>query len=45
MANPSSGQVVVVVRNACCGSAFENYVTAREAMPALAPIVDPVYAH
>lgn len=45
MANPSSGQVVVVVRSACCGSGFENYVTAREAMPALAPIVDPVYRH
>ncbi len=45
MANPASGQVVVVVRSACCGSGFENYLTARRAMPALAPIVDPVYSH
>jgi D-alanyl-D-alanine carboxypeptidase len=45
MANPATGQVVVVVRSACCGGAAENYVTAREAMPALAPIVDPVYPH
>ena len=43
MANPSTAQVVVVTRNACCGSAFENYLTAREALPALAPVVDPVY--
>jgi D-alanyl-D-alanine carboxypeptidase len=43
MARPRTGQVVVVVRNACCGSAFENYLIAREAMPALAPVVDPVY--
>ncbi len=43
MANPRSGRVVVVMRNACCGSAFENYLIAREAMPALAPVVDPVY--
>lgn len=43
LARPSSGQVVVVTRNACCGSAFENYLIAREAMPSLAPVVDPVY--
>ena len=43
MSNPRTGQVVVVTRNACCGSAFENYLVAREAMPALAPVVDPVY--
>lgn len=43
MASPRTGRVVVVVRNACCGSAFENYLVAREAMPALAPVVDPVY--
>jgi len=45
MGNPSTGQVVVVVRSACCGSGFENYLTARRAMPALAPVVDPVYGH
>ena len=43
MASPRTGRVVVVVRNACCGSVFENYLLAREAMPALAPVVDPVY--
>lgn len=43
MANPSTAQVVVVTRNACCGSVFENYLTAREALPALAPLIDPVY--
>lgn len=43
MASPRTGRVVVVVRNACCGSPFENYLVAREAMPALAPVVDPVY--
>jgi D-alanyl-D-alanine carboxypeptidase len=43
LANPRRHQVVVVTRNACCGSAFENYLTAREAMPSLAPVVDPVY--
>jgi D-alanyl-D-alanine carboxypeptidase len=43
MASPRTGRVVVVVRNACCGSAFETYLTAREAMPAVAPVVDPVY--
>jgi len=43
MANPSTRQAVVVVRSACCSSAFENYLTARRAVPALAPIVDPVY--
>jgi D-alanyl-D-alanine carboxypeptidase len=43
MASPRTGRVVVVVRSACCGSAFETYLTAREAMPALAPVVDPVY--
>jgi D-alanyl-D-alanine carboxypeptidase len=43
MASPRSGRVVVVVRNACCGSPFETYLTAREAMPALTPVVDPVY--
>jgi CubicO group peptidase (beta-lactamase class C family) len=43
MANPDTAQVVVVTRNACCGSAFENYLTAREALPALAPVVDQVY--
>jgi len=43
MANPRRHQVVVVTRNACCGSAFENYVIARQAMPSLAPVVDPVY--
>lgn len=43
MASPRRRQVVVVARNACCGSAFENYLTAREAMPSLAPVVDPVY--
>jgi D-alanyl-D-alanine carboxypeptidase len=43
LASPRRRQVVVVVRNACCGSAFENYLTAREAMPSLAPLVDPVY--
>jgi CubicO group peptidase (beta-lactamase class C family) len=45
MANPRTHQVVIVTRNACCGSAFENYLTARGVMPALAPIVDPVYRH
>ncbi|HEU4703900.1 MAG TPA: serine hydrolase domain-containing protein [Conexibacter sp.] len=43
LANPRRRQVVVVTRNACCGSAFENYLIAREAMPSLAPVVDPVY--
>jgi D-alanyl-D-alanine carboxypeptidase len=43
MASPRTGRVVVVVRNACCASPFENYLVAREAMPALAPVVDPVY--
>jgi len=43
IASPRTGRVVVVVRNACCGSPFETYLTAREAMPALAPVVDPVY--
>jgi D-alanyl-D-alanine carboxypeptidase len=43
LANPRRHRVVVVTRNACCGSAFENYLTAREAMPSLAPVVDPVY--
>jgi D-alanyl-D-alanine carboxypeptidase len=43
MGNPRTHQVVVVVRNACCGSGFENYLTARAAMPSLAPVVDPVY--
>lgn len=43
MGNPATHQVVVVVRSACCGSGFENYLTARRAMPALAPIVDPLY--
>jgi D-alanyl-D-alanine carboxypeptidase len=43
MASPRTGRVVVVVRNACCGSLFETYLTAREAMPTLAPVVDPVY--
>lgn len=43
MGNPSTHQVVVVVRSACCSSAFENYLTARHAMPSLAPVVDPVY--
>jgi D-alanyl-D-alanine carboxypeptidase len=43
LAKPSTRQVVVVTRNACCGSAFENYLVAREAMPSLGPVVDPVY--
>jgi D-alanyl-D-alanine carboxypeptidase len=43
MASPRTHRVVVVTRNACCASAFENYLIAREAMPALAPVVDPVY--
>lgn len=43
MASSRTGRVVVVVRNACCGSPFENYLVAREVMPALAPVVDPVY--
>lgn len=43
MGNPRTHQVVVVVRSACCSSAFENYLTARHAMPSLAPVVDPVY--
>jgi D-alanyl-D-alanine carboxypeptidase len=43
MGNPRTHQVVIVTRNACCGSAFENYLTARDAMPAVASIVDPVY--
>lgn len=43
MANPRTHQVVIVTRNACCDSAFENYLTARHAMPSLAPLVDPVY--
>lgn len=43
MSSPRTGQVVIVTRNACCGSAFENYLIARGAMPALAPVVDPVY--
>lgn len=43
MANPRTHQVVVVVRSACCGGSFENYLTASRAMPALAPIVQPVY--
>jgi D-alanyl-D-alanine carboxypeptidase len=43
MASPRTGRVVVVVRNACCGSPFETYLTARDVMPALAPVVDPVY--
>jgi len=43
LANPRRHEVVVVTRNACCGSAFENYLIAREAMPSLAPVVDPVY--
>lgn len=43
MANPRTRQVVVVARNACCGSAFETYLTAREVLPAVAPVVDPVY--
>jgi len=43
MSNPATHQVVVVVRSACCGSGFENYLTASRAMPALAPIVQPLY--
>lgn len=43
MGNPTTHQVVVVVRNSCCSSGFENYLTARHAMPSLAPVVDPVY--
>jgi len=43
LANPRRHQVVVIMRNACCGSAFENYLIARAAMPSLAPVVDPVY--
>jgi len=43
MGNPTTHQVVVVVRSSCCSSAFENYLTARHAMPSLAPVVDPVY--
>lgn len=43
MANPRTAQVVVVTRNACCGSLFETYLTARDALPAVAPVVDPVY--
>ncbi len=43
MANPRTHQVVVVVRNACCGSGFENYLTASRTLPALAPIVRPLY--
>ncbi|HEX4804761.1 MAG TPA: serine hydrolase domain-containing protein, partial [Conexibacter sp.] len=43
MGNPRTHQVVVVVRNACCDTAFENYLTASRVMPALAPIVQPLY--
>jgi D-alanyl-D-alanine carboxypeptidase len=43
LTRPRTGQVAIVMRNACCGSAFENYRIARDAMPALGPVVDPVY--
>lgn len=43
MASPRRGRIVAVVRNGCCGGAFETYLLAREAMPSLGPVVDPVY--